>query len=94
VIDSQANDLLTQLAVSSPSDQGYSLNQGIIRMGEQIWVGNNSALKTRLINAFNATALGEHSRVHATYFRIKKLFKWKGVKVDVESFVKQCQTCQ
>jgi hypothetical protein len=27
-------------------------------MGEQILVGNNSALKTRLINAFHATALG------------------------------------
>jgi hypothetical protein len=63
-------------------------------MGEQILVGNNSALKTRLINAFHATALGwRHSGVHATYFRIKKLFKWKGLKVDVESFVKQCQTC-
>jgi hypothetical protein len=63
VTDGQAYELLTQLAVSSPNDQGYSLNQGIIRMAEQIWVGNNSALKTRLINAFHSTALGGHSRV-------------------------------
>jgi hypothetical protein len=30
--DGQAQELLTQLAMSSPNDQGYSLNQGIIKM--------------------------------------------------------------
>jgi hypothetical protein len=71
------------------------MNQRVIRVGKLIWIGNNSALKTRLINAFHSTALGGggHSGVQATYFRLKKLFKWKGLKVDVEDFVKQCQVC-
>jgi hypothetical protein len=68
------------------------LNQGIIRVGKLIWIGNNSALRTRLINAFYSTTLGGHSGVQATYFRLKKLFKWKGLKVDVEDFVKQCKS--
>jgi hypothetical protein len=46
------------------------------------------------MNAFHSTALGWHSAVQATYFRIKKLFKWKGMKVDVDNFVKQFQICQ
>lgn len=30
----------------------------------------------------------------ATYHRLKQLFWWKGLKVDVENFVKQCSICQ
>jgi hypothetical protein len=30
----------------------------------------------------------------ATYYRLKKLFQWKGLKTDVENFIKQCQVCQ
>jgi hypothetical protein len=89
-----AQKLLAQLAVTSPNEQGYSLHQGIIRRGDQIWIGENSSLRTRLISAFHDTPLGGHSSVQATYIRIKKLFCWKGLKADVDNFVKQCSVCQ
>jgi hypothetical protein len=38
--------------------------------------------------------LGGHSGVQATYIRIKKLFYWKGLKGEVENFVKRCSVCQ
>jgi hypothetical protein len=47
---------------------------GIIRYGSLIWVGENSALRTKLIAAFHNSALGGHYGVHATYLRIKKMF--------------------
>jgi hypothetical protein len=72
--DSYAQDLLTQLAVHSPNEQGFSLHQGIIRTGNQIWVAENSTLKTKLISAFHSTSLDGHSWIQATYLRIKKLF--------------------
>jgi hypothetical protein len=37
---------------------------------------------------------GGHSGVQATYNRLKKHFQWKGIKVDVDSFVKQRIVCQ
>jgi hypothetical protein len=92
--DSQAQELLAQLAVSSPSTHGFSLHNGIIRKGPLIWIGNNSALQTRLISAFHSSAIGGHSGTNATYHRLKKLFIWKGMKSDVDSFVKQCTICQ
>jgi hypothetical protein len=56
--DIRAQELLAQLAISSPNEQGYSLQEGIIRVGSQIWVGHNSALRTRLINVFHSFVLG------------------------------------
>jgi hypothetical protein len=92
--DIRAQELLAQLAISSPNEQGYSLQEGIIRVGSQIWVGHNSALRTRLINVFHSFVLGGHSGTQTTYYRIKKLFQWHGLKRDVDTFVKQCSVCQ
>jgi hypothetical protein len=94
VTDSDAQSLLTRLCVHSPDEYGYSLSQGVIRKGNLIWVGHNSDLRTKLVAALHDSTMGGHSGVHATYHRLKKLFVWKGMKTDVEDFVKQCQICQ
>lgn len=39
-------------------------------------------------------AVGVHSGIHATYQQIKKLYYWPGLKLSVETYVKQCQVCQ
>jgi hypothetical protein len=59
-----------------------------------IWIGNNSALQTKLIAAFHSSVIGGHSGRTATYQRLKKLFFWKGMKNDVDNYVKQCNICQ
>jgi hypothetical protein len=43
-IDSAAQDLLTQLAIKSPNEQGFSLHQGIIRYKGKVWIAHNAAL--------------------------------------------------
>jgi hypothetical protein len=85
--DAHAQDLLSQLALHSPNAQGFSLHQGIIKQGAQIWLGENSTIGTKLIFAFHSTALGGHSGIHPTYLRIKKLFSWRGLKQDVENLL-------
>lgn len=92
--DSQAQQLLRRLAISCPDAQGYSLDKGLIRHQDKIWIGSNSALQTRLIAAFHSSALGGHSGIAAAYYRLKKHFNWKGMKQDVDSFIKQCLVCQ
>jgi hypothetical protein len=49
VTDPFASALLQQLSLHSPNEEGYSLDNGIIRKGELIWIGHNSALTTKLI---------------------------------------------
>jgi hypothetical protein len=94
VTDSDAQSLLARLCVHSSDEYGYSLSQGVIRKGSLIWVGQNSALRTKLVATLHDSATGGHSGVHATYHRLKKLVFWKGMNTDVEDFVKQCQICQ
>ena len=62
-VDPQAQQLLQQLAIANDNVEGSSLQQGIIKMQDRIWIGANSALKTKLISAFHASALGGHSGI-------------------------------
>jgi hypothetical protein len=94
VTDPIAQEKLQKLALHSPDDQGYELQQGLIKVHGKIWVGANSALQTKLIHAFHNTAVGGHSGVLPTYTRLKRLFSWHGMKTGVEDFVKQCSVCQ
>ena len=57
-------------------------------------IAQNLALQTKIIAAFHSSAIGGHSGTKATYQRLKTHFAWKGMKVVVEDFVKQCSVCQ
>jgi hypothetical protein len=92
--DSQAQELLARLAISSPDEHGFSLQQGIIRFKDRIWVGSNSGLQTKIISALHSSAVGGHSGQRATYQRVKRMFYWKGIKQHVEAFIQQCVVCQ
>lgn len=94
VTDPHSQQLLQMLAVSSPDSQGYSLHNGLIRQHDKVWIGQNSTLQTKLIVAFHSSALGGHSGIAATYYKLRKHFSWKGMRQDVESYIKQCSMCQ
>jgi hypothetical protein len=55
----RAQELLAQLAIKSPNEMGFSLQQGVIRKGDQIWVANNSALRTKIIDALHNSVVGD-----------------------------------
>lgn len=56
----EAQHLITQLLIHSPDEQGFSLQQGVIRRAGRIWIGSNSALRTKLITALHSSAVGGH----------------------------------
>ena len=58
VVDSQAQLLLIELAISSPNGQGFTLSQGLIRKNGRVWIGANSAIQTKIISAFRDSAVG------------------------------------
>ncbi|KAG8083445.1 hypothetical protein GUJ93_ZPchr0015g6658 [Zizania palustris] len=92
--DAEAQVLLQELAVSGTNEKGFMLSDGVIWFKGKIWIGANSALQTKIIAAFHASAIGGHSRVQVTYQRVRKLFHWSGLKGAVQEFVNQCLVCQ
>ena len=72
--DPKAQDMLTKLALHSPDDNCFMLHQNIIRHQGKVWIGDNSALQTRLIAALHSSPIGGHSGINATYHRLKNLF--------------------
>jgi hypothetical protein len=83
--DSEAQNLLCELAISSPNEAGFMLDRGLIKKHDQVWIGNNSALRTKLIASFHDSPIGGHSGMVATYQRIKNYFYWRGLKQDVQT---------
>ncbi|XP_073367864.1 uncharacterized protein [Aegilops tauschii subsp. strangulata] len=63
-----------QLIVHSPDEHGYELYRGTIRRQNRLWIGANSALRTKLIAALHCSAVGGHSGNTATYQRVRKHF--------------------
>jgi hypothetical protein len=68
VTDEEAQVLLAQLAVHSPDEKGFSLQQRVIRKGDQVWVASNSALRTKIIDALHNSVVGviQEARPHTT----------------------------
>jgi hypothetical protein len=62
----QAQALLTELAISSPNEAGFTLDHGLITQQGKIWIGSNSALQTKLISAFHSSVIGCHLGIKAT----------------------------
>ena len=92
--DTEAQALVQSLTLHSPNEQGYYLDQEVIKKDKHIWLANNSAIRTKVISALHSSPIGGHSRIAATYHKVKQFFCWKGLKQDVETFVKQCGICQ
>lgn len=59
--DADAQDLLQRLAICSRSEHGYELHQGVIRFHDKLWIGANTVLQTKPVNAFHASVVGGHS---------------------------------
>lgn len=70
------------------------MRDGILRLKDRIWVGNNLLAQNHILQALHASGLGGHSGIYATYHRIKSLFAWPKLKEAVTAFVQQCQVCQ
>jgi hypothetical protein len=93
--DTHCQKLLQELAVSTDNaNSDYTLTAGIIRYKGRIFVGNNSDVKSKIMQAMHSSSIGGHSGISTTYHRIKKIFFWPNIKKSIEEFVSACPVCQ
>jgi hypothetical protein len=91
--DPQTVKLLAELSITSAVGL-YTLQDGLIRYKQRIWVGSNLALQHKILTSLHASAIGGHSGFEVTYKRVKQLFAWFKLKQSVQNFVAQCSVCQ
>jgi hypothetical protein len=80
--------------VDPSSHAAFSLQNGLLRLKNCIWVGFDTQLQHKIITAFHATPVGGHSSFPVTYKRLLSLFRWTRMKQQVQQFVAACQVCQ
>lgn len=89
--DPEALKLLAALAVNDCPP--YSLNNGVIRYKQRVWLGSNTAIQTKVTNALHSSAVGGHSGFPVTYSRVKQLFYWPHMKDSIRTLVGACVVC-
>ena len=92
--DSKASALLQQLAIAPGTHDCFTLQDGLLHYKNCIWVGDDHELQHKIIRAFHSTPVGGHSGFPVTYRRLLSLFRWSGMKAQVQNFVSTCQVCQ
>jgi len=92
--DPVATKLLDQLADPEFVSRDFSVQDGLIRHQGRVWLGSNKLAHQHVLQAFHSSGIGGHSGFHATYYRVKQLFSWPGMKDDIAAFIKGCSTCQ
>lgn len=51
-------------------------------------------LKKSILQEFHDTPLGGHQGISKTLKRIKRMYKWTGMKRDITEYISKCQNCQ
>lgn len=79
--------LLQQLAITPDAQQNYTLVEGLLRFKGRIVIGEDDQLKLQILKATHGSAVGGHSGIRATYYRVRQLFYWPGLKKTVVKYV-------
>ncbi|WOH09911.1 hypothetical protein DCAR_0729371 [Daucus carota subsp. sativus] len=72
----------------------FAVIDGLLRKHNKIVVGISGDIQTKLINWHHSSAEGGHSGRDLTMKRLKHLFYWKDMTVQVTQFIQKCQVCQ
>lgn len=64
--DPDAKDLLAKLTVNPDAVNNFSLRDGLLRYKNRIWLGTNTVLQNKVIQALHSSPLGGHSGLSLT----------------------------
>jgi hypothetical protein len=90
VDDDKATQLLDELNEAGGVLGAFTLKDGLIRHHGRIWLGSNRLAHQYVLHIVHNSGIGGHSGFTATYYRIKKLFSWAGMKQDIKQFIEAC----
>jgi hypothetical protein len=70
----------------------FSIRQGILLYKKRVYIP--SILKEKVLQFVHSSSLAGHAGYDKSIHRARKDFFWPGMKADVKSFIRECDTCQ
>ena len=72
--DQDTHKILKKVATDNEDPPKFSTHQGLLKYKNKIYVGASTDFRQQLLQTFHSSALGGHSGIKATYYKIKKVF--------------------
>ena len=92
--DSELSSLIKALQADPASKKHFSWVQSVLRRTSKIVVQNDVGLRNSILQWMHCSGSGGHSGRDATYQKVKGLFYWKGMAVDIQTYIRSCGVCQ
>lgn len=92
--DPNLQKLISKLHPDSNLHPHYTWEGERLRKKGKLVIGNNIALKVKIMEWLHNSNVGGHSGIEATLRRIKSLFDSSGMKQNVIHHIRHCLTCQ
>ena len=72
----------------------YCDEQGVIKIGERIYVPDKEELRRKILEEVHCSAYAMHPGSTKMYQDLKDHYWWKGMKKNIAEYVSKCLTCQ
>lgn len=92
--DATAQAIMDKLQADPKSVKNFTWQENLLRYKGRIWVGRNVEMQQAILQYLHAGAVGGHSGVQATLYRIRQMFAWPRLKLSVQKFVGACTICK
>lgn len=92
--DPHLKKLISDLTANPQSHPSFSFANGELRRKGKLVVGNDIELKTHILKWLHDSAIGGHYGRDATLHRVKSLFFWPKMSLEVMNYVRNCAVCQ
>uniref|UniRef100_A0A2N9GGR4 Chromo domain-containing protein n=1 Tax=Fagus sylvatica TaxID=28930 RepID=A0A2N9GGR4_FAGSY len=92
--DPMTKELIAAVSTAQDTQGAVTYKNGLLFHKGRLYLSENGTLKPKVLTLLHDSPLGGHSGYLKTYQRAKKDWFWKGMKQDIKSYVKECDTCQ
>uniref|UniRef100_A0A2N9GRJ2 Integrase catalytic domain-containing protein n=1 Tax=Fagus sylvatica TaxID=28930 RepID=A0A2N9GRJ2_FAGSY len=92
--EAEVKELTHRLQEGEEYVKHYTLKNGLLLYKDRFFLGSGSNMKTKVLALVHDSPLVGYSRYLKTLHRAKRDWYWQGMKTDVKTYIKGCDTCQ
>ena len=92
--DPEIKDILQQMDKETVGSLKFQLKGEVLYYKHRIYISKNNPLKQDILSYMHDSPISGHTGSEKTLQRARKDFFWKGMKSDIQAYIKHCEVCQ